>query len=101
MRLNASDMPPTIVTTSWDDGHRTDLRLADRRAAHALKGTFYVALNHPGDKDIGDDEIRALQRMGMEIGSHTLTHRLLTGRSADEVRYELAESKTRLRSEEN
>ena len=96
MRLNASDMPPTIVTTSWDDGHRTDLRLADRLAAHALKGTFYVALNHPGDKDIGDDEIRALQRMGMEIGSHTLTHRLLTGRSADEVRYELAESKTRL-----
>ena len=32
----------------------------------------------------------------MEIGSHTLTHRLLTGRSAEEVRYELTESKTRL-----
>jgi len=89
-------MPATIVTTSWDDGHHTDLRLADRLAAHALKGTFYVALNHPGSKDIGDDEIRALQRMGMEIGSHTLTHRRLTGRSADEVRYELTESKARL-----
>jgi peptidoglycan/xylan/chitin deacetylase (PgdA/CDA1 family) len=89
-------MPITIVTTSWDDGHHTDLRLAERLAAYALKATFYVALNHPGDKDIGDDEIRALQRMGMEIGSHTLTHRLLTGRSAEEVRYELAESKTRL-----
>jgi peptidoglycan/xylan/chitin deacetylase (PgdA/CDA1 family) len=96
MRVNASNMPTTIVTTSWDDGHHTDLRLAERLAAYALKGTFYVALNHPGEKDIGDDEIRALQRMGMEIGSHTLTHRLLTGRSADEVRYELAESKTRL-----
>ena len=89
-------MPTTIVTTSWDDGHHTDLRLADRLAAHALKGTFYVALNHPGKKDIGDDEIRALRRMGMEIGSHTLTHRLLTGRSVDEVRYELTESKARL-----
>ena len=89
-------MPITIVTTSWDDGHHTDLRLAERLAAYALKGTFYVALNHPGDKDIGDDEIRALQRMGMEIGSHTLTHRLLTNRSAEEVRYELAESKTRI-----
>jgi len=89
-------MPTTIVTTSWDDGHHTDLRLADRLAAHALKGTFYVALNHPGNKDIGDDEIRALRRMGMEIGSHTLTHRLLTGRSVDEVRYELTESKARL-----
>jgi hypothetical protein len=89
-------MPPTIVTTSWDDGHHADLRLADRLAAHALKGTFYVALNHPGNKDVGDDEIRALRRMGMEIGSHTLTHRLLTGRPADEVRYELTESKARL-----
>jgi peptidoglycan/xylan/chitin deacetylase (PgdA/CDA1 family) len=89
-------MPLTIVTTSWDDGHHTDLRLADRLAAYALKGTFYVALNHPRDKEISDDEIHALQRMGMEIGSHTLTHRLLTGRSAEEVRYELTESKARL-----
>ncbi len=89
-------MPNTIVTTSWDDGHHTDLRLADRLAAYALKGTFYVALNHPGNKDIGDDEIRALQRMGMEIGSHTLSHRRLIGRSAEEVRYELTESKARL-----
>jgi len=89
-------MPTTIVTTSWDDGHPTDLRLAERLAAYALKGTFYVALNHPGSKDIGDDEIRALQRMGMEIGSHTLSHRLLTGRPVDEVRYELSESRARL-----
>jgi peptidoglycan/xylan/chitin deacetylase (PgdA/CDA1 family) len=89
-------MSTTIVTTSWDDGHHADVKLADRLAAYALKGTFYVALNHPGSKEIGDDEIRALQRMGMEIGSHTLTHRLLTDRSADEVRYELSESKARL-----
>src|SRR5207244_4479017 len=75
-RRYARGMRTTIVTTSWDDGHHADLRVADRLAAHALKGTFYVALNHPGNKDIGDDEIRTLQRMGMEVGSHTLTHRL-------------------------
>jgi peptidoglycan/xylan/chitin deacetylase (PgdA/CDA1 family) len=96
MRLHTGNMPLTIVTTSWDDGHHTDVRLAERLAAYALKGTFYVALNHPRDKEISDDEIRALQRMGMEIGSHTLTHRLLTGRSAEEVRYELTVSKARL-----
>lgn len=89
-------MPTTIVTTSWDDGHHIDLRLADRLATHRLKGTFYVALNHPRQKEIADDEIQTLQRMGMEIGSHTLTHRLLTGRLASEVRYELKESKARL-----
>ena len=90
------DMPTTIVTTSWDDGHHMDLRLADRLAAHGLRGTFYVALNHPGPKDVDDDEIRTLHRMGMEIGSHTLSHRLLAGRPAEEVRYELSESKARL-----
>src|SRR5215472_9701551 len=89
-------MPSTIVTTSWDDGHHIDLRLAERLSACGLKGTFYVALNHPGQKDIDDDEIRALQAMGMEIGSHTLTHRSLTGRSTEEVRHELKESKARL-----
>ena len=62
-------MPMTIVTTSWDDGHHTDLRLAERLAAYALKGTFYVALNHPGDKDIGDDEIRARHRPGRTGGT--------------------------------
>jgi peptidoglycan-N-acetylglucosamine deacetylase len=84
------------VTTSWDDGHSADLRVAELLAAHGLKGTFYVAFNHPESKEISDQDIRILSRMGMEIGSHTLTHRLLTGRPAAEVRHELSESKRRL-----
>jgi len=31
------------VTTSWDDGHELDLRLASELAAHGMAGTFYVA----------------------------------------------------------
>lgn len=89
-------MQPAIVTTSWDDGHSADLRVAELLAAHGLRATFYVAFNHPKRKQIDDGEIRALYRMGMEIGSHTLTHRLLTGRSAEEVRHELSESKMQL-----
>lgn len=89
-------MTATIVTTSWDDGHHMDMRLAELLATYGLKGTFYVALNHPGQKEISDENIRALHAMGMEIGSHTLTHRLLTSRPAAEVRYELRESKARL-----
>lgn len=89
-------MQDIIVTTSWDDGHSTDLRIAELLALHGLKGTFYIAFNHPNDKEISDDEIRTLYHMGMEIGSHTLTHRLVTGRLAADVRYELSESKMRL-----
>ena len=84
------------VTTSWDDGDSADLRVAELLAGNGLKGTFYVAFNHPESKKIGDEEIRILSRMGMEIGSHTLTHRLLTGRPRAEVRHELSESKRRL-----
>jgi hypothetical protein len=62
-------MPETIVTTSWDAGHDLDMRLAERLSAYALKGTFYVALNHPGPKNTSDEKIRGPHAMGMEIGS--------------------------------
>ncbi|MBV9376914.1 MAG: polysaccharide deacetylase family protein [Alphaproteobacteria bacterium] len=91
-----SQDPVVIVTTSWDDGHSADLRVAELLAAHGLKATFYVAFNHPNRKEISDGEIRMLYRAGMEIGSHTLTHRLLTGRPAAEVHHELKESRMRL-----
>jgi peptidoglycan-N-acetylglucosamine deacetylase len=89
-------MAGLTVTTSWDDGHETDLRLAERLAAHGLKGTFYVAFNDPRPAEIGDAGIRELHRMGMEVGSHTLTHRLLSPLPAETVRHEFAESRRRL-----
>jgi Polysaccharide deacetylase len=89
-------MDTATVTTSWDDGHSADLRIAELLLRFGLKGTFYVAFNDPKPQEIGDGEIRALHRMGMEIGSHTLTHRLLTGRTLAEVKFELSESKKRL-----
>lgn len=93
-----SEDPVVIVTTSWDDGYSADLHVAELLAAHRLKATFYVAFNHPNKKQISDDEIRMLYRAGMEIGSHTLAHRLLTRRPAAEVRYELKESRMRWRT---
>lgn len=92
--LAANSSP--IVTTSWDDGHSKDMRVAELLGAHGVKGTFYISFNYPERPQISNGEIRTLYGMGMEIGSHTLTHRLLTGRPADEVRHELSESRKRL-----
>jgi Polysaccharide deacetylase len=89
-------MAGAIVTTSWDDGHSADMRTAELLTKYGLKGTFYVAFNEPKSKEISDSEIRSLHGMAMEIGSHTLTHRLLSGRPLDEIRHELSESKRRL-----
>lgn len=87
---------PVIVTTSWDDGHHHDVRMAELLTRHGLKGTVYVAFNEPSEPQISKDEIRTLDDMGVEIGSHTLSHRLLTEIPQGEVPAELIESKKRL-----
>lgn len=87
---------PAIVTTSWDDGHRQDVRMAELLGRHGLKGTVYVAFNAPLEPEISEEEIRTLDDMGVEIGSHTLSHRLLTEIPQNEVAAELIDSKKRL-----
>src|SRR5438552_15378000 len=87
---------PLAVTTSWDDGHSLDLRTASLLCEFGMRGTFYVTFNNPGKPDITPAEIRELFAMGMEIGSHTLSHRILTRVPANEIFRELEESKRRL-----
>lgn len=61
-------------TTSWDDGHPLDQRLAERLARHGCGATFYVPLrNREGRPVMTGLELRALNA-GFEIGSHTLDH---------------------------
>ncbi len=65
-----------FVTTSWDDGHIEDLKVALLLKRYNLRGTFYVA---PENR-----ELRAEDRLperdvaelagNFEIGGHTRTH---------------------------
>jgi peptidoglycan/xylan/chitin deacetylase (PgdA/CDA1 family) len=45
------------------------------------------------------DEVRTMARSGFEIGSHTVTHPILTKVSARELAYQLTESKARIEAE--
>jgi peptidoglycan/xylan/chitin deacetylase (PgdA/CDA1 family) len=85
-----------LVTTSWDDGHPLDIRLAEMLARYGVLGTFYIPMHYGGRPVITKDEIRALRAMGMEIGSHTLTHPHLTRLRKSEALHELVASKHRL-----
>jgi hypothetical protein len=85
-----------IVTASFDDGHSLDMKVAERLAGRGILATFYVAWNHPKEPEISAADLRCLQKMGMEIGSHTWSHRLLTGRPKAEVVEELTKSKKAL-----
>ena len=65
-------MPQTIITTSWDDGNPSDMRLAEMLTRHGLTGTFYI----PRKIDSGLMEERQIRELGQtfEIGAHTLNH---------------------------
>jgi peptidoglycan/xylan/chitin deacetylase (PgdA/CDA1 family) len=85
-----------IVTTSWDDGHPLDLRLAGILSALGMRGTFYVPIDYDAQPRMTLAELNALRSMNMEIGSHTVTHPRLT-RVTDQVALrEFRESKETL-----
>jgi peptidoglycan/xylan/chitin deacetylase (PgdA/CDA1 family) len=85
-------MSTVWVTTSWDDGHASDARLAALLDRYDMPGTFYVAprsVELARHERLGRDALLALAER-FEIGGHTLTHRRLTSLSraaaAEEIR---------------
>lgn len=88
-------MNKVIVTTSWDDGHVLDMKLAALLQKYGLKGTFYISpLDRqmtPEDR-LTPDQILDLSK-SFEIGAHTMTHPDLTRLSDTEVEKEILESK--------
>lgn len=84
-----------IVTTSWDDGHKLDLKLAKLLKKYNIKGTFYVSpRNREFKKEdlLSDKEIVELST-DFEIGAHTITHPRLTSINKKEAQKEIADSK--------
>ena len=61
-------------TTSWDDGHPLDRKLADLMVRHRIAATFYCPRhNREGLPAMDAQALRALDG-AFEIGSHTLEH---------------------------
>ena len=87
---------PRMITTSWDDGHPLDIRLAELLATFGIKGTFYVPISYNEHKILDRGQLRYLRQLGMEIGSHTVTHPILTKLNKERVSIELVESKKKI-----
>lgn len=86
------------VTTSWDDGHKLDSRIAALLRKYGVKGTFYVC---PQDREFKSEELLSTQDMlsiseDFEIGGHTMTHPHLTKITITEADDEIAQSKVYL-----
>ncbi len=86
----------TVVTTSWDDGDPLDLKLAEMLTTAGIAATFYVPIHREGHPLMTPLQLRDLQAVGVEIGSHTVNHVEVTRIPAATARREIAESKDRL-----
>ena len=84
-------MARMILTTSWDDGHVDDLRVAEMLSRHGLTGTFYVprASFLPV---MADAKVRELAGVH-EVGAHTMTHPDLTRCDDREAQRQILDSR--------
>ncbi len=88
-------LPPKPVIISVDDGYVDDVRtiLPDLERWHMV-GTFFVItgrMSEPGF--LSADQIRELDRAGMDVGDHTAHHLDLPALTASELSSETAGSK--------
>lgn len=89
------DKKQLIITTSWDDGHVLDLRLAELLDKYGIKGTFYVPINNAEHPVMLPSELDVIAGR-FEIGGHTVNHIYLNTLSEEGARYEVGECKTML-----
>lgn len=85
-----------IVTTSWDDGDRLDLKLAELLQSKAIRATFYVPTGSYRKQALSAADLRVLSSAGFEIGAHGFSHKLLKGLSARELEAEINSCKPTL-----
>src|SRR5206468_6045371 len=80
----------SIVTTSWDDGDPTDLRIADLLGSRGLPGTFYIPMTgYQGRRTLTTADLRALSEQGFEIGAHSVSHNNLPSLAPEQLAQEV------------
>ncbi|HXH08791.1 MAG TPA: polysaccharide deacetylase family protein [Alphaproteobacteria bacterium] len=91
----SASRPPRALVLTFDDGHVSNHDAAlPMLIEHRLRATFFITVGRIGTGETMDwQQIRALHAAGMEIGSHTLTHRPPATLNDAQLRYELHESR--------
>ncbi len=85
-----------LATTSWDDGHPSDLRVADLLEKHGLDGTFYIPCANVEGRPVM--QRREIAQLGsrFEIGGHTQGHISLAGMAPGRAARQIRSNKLRL-----
>jgi peptidoglycan/xylan/chitin deacetylase (PgdA/CDA1 family) len=85
-------MDKAIITTSWDDGHTLDLKLAKLLKRYNIPATFYIPLKVQGEKTLTPDQINEIAE-DFDIGGHTYSHVNLTELPKEEAYEEIIKGK--------
>ena len=83
--------PASYITTSWDDGHPLDLRVAELLSRYNLQGTFYVPMTAE-TTTMTPAQIRELSAT-FEMGGHTMHHVVLSRTGDDQAQQEIGASR--------
>jgi peptidoglycan/xylan/chitin deacetylase (PgdA/CDA1 family) len=96
--FKGTSLPPKPVLITIDDGYRdavTNVVPVLRR--RGMVATFFVISRRLGqDEYLTENDLRALEAQGMEIGGHSSTHRDLTTLPREELERETAGSRRRI-----
>ncbi len=84
-------MKKIVITTSWDDGNKLDLKIVRLLDKYNLKGTFYIPKKSEFTS-LSEKEIKEISK-NHEIGAHTLNHIDLTKINLRKARQEISDSK--------
>jgi peptidoglycan/xylan/chitin deacetylase (PgdA/CDA1 family) len=91
------DKTRAVVTTSWDDGDRADLRLAELLLSRGIPGTLYVPVQpYLGRPAMTAAELRLLVEQGLEVGGHGVDHEHMPSLSREKTLSVVRECKNRL-----
>ena len=77
-----------VITTSWDDGHVLDFKLADLLHKYNLPGTFYIPQKNAEHEVMKPHQVAELAKQ-FEIGGHTLNHIRLYTTDTRQLEYEI------------
>lgn len=77
-----------LITTSWDDGHPLDFKLAAMLDKYQLAATFYIPKKNEEHEVMNEKDMQQLSKK-FEIGAHTLNHLRLNTKDKNEISKEV------------
>jgi peptidoglycan/xylan/chitin deacetylase (PgdA/CDA1 family) len=101
VQLSSGELPDKPIMITFDDGYDD----AYSQAFPILKkynftGVFYVITGKVGQPEYANwDQLKEMQKAGMIIGSHTVSHPSLDKATKSQINKELVDSKTKLETE--